>query len=155
MGNSAWRAVVSVGISGSGSSNSPSGQKFYNLIPTTDFGIDLKHKITSSAGGRSRSNKNGERLQDFRFRDSILITADVNNVTNMILDRHKRGIPPLYLFVKIPDGAGTGTYHYKTFQNDLGQIVYHLRGYFQKRVNAVNLEGKLFKFNGLFKECWR
>lgn len=156
IGNSSWRIVVSTGISGSGSSNSPYGQKFHNLQPLTDFGINLGHKITEAAGGRSYSNKNGRRSQDFRFRDSVLITSDINTTTDMIMTRHERNMPPLYLFVKIPDGVTPGTYKYKTYKNDLNQTVYHLRGYFVKRVSIINSIGpSLYAFNGLFKECWR
>lgn len=156
IGLSSWRVVVSTGISGSGSSNAPSGQKFYNLVPATDFGINLNHNISYSAGGRSHSNKSGERFQDFPFRDSILRTQDINATTQMITKRHQRGLPPLYLFCKIPDGITPGSYIYKTFENDIGQTVYHLRGYFQKRCSIKNTpDSLLYIFSGLFKECWR
>jgi len=160
IGTTSWKVMISTTITtNDGWDNEPAGDILYLLCPKIDFMWELMYKTYPMAGGSSFSDHTGKRVQMVKINNAILMNTDINKVSEIFIMEAHRGIKdPLYIFIKLPEpGSSVGSTEsatvYKSFENNLQTIVWHLRGFLQKPKISVSA-GHLYKMSLGFVECW-
>lgn len=154
IGDTNYKIIISIGITGSGKTNAPSGDALYILSPDCDFDFKFNQKISRWSSGRSKGSKNGIRTQGILVQRGILLNKNLNKATDLIImEGQEANHDPLYAFVNMGDPEGDASTVYKSFRNNESTTVYHLRGYFlSAKIKAR--KGKLSRFPFNFTECW-
>ncbi len=152
IGDSNYKIMISIGITGSGKTNAPSGDTLFVFSSECDFSFRFDQKISRWSGGRSKGSKNGKKIQGVGIQRGILLNTNINNATELIImkgqeERHD----PLYAFVKLPNPDGDGSTNFKSFIDNDGNIVYHLRGYFL--TCNIKAKKKPYRIKFIYTEC--
>jgi len=161
IGTTTWRIILSTTIAlANGYDNSPDGDKMYVLASDVDLDWKFGYKITTLYGGSSYSDKTGMRTQSFAVKKGILLNTDINKCTEVFINKaHQAGVDPLYAFIILTKpgssegGATQKATVYKSFEDDVNDIVWHLRGYLKKPKISIGA-GELYRISFNFVECW-